>query len=117
MREALRYLDDPIALERNPLAGTALVVSLCQAEFERRTCARGLALAAVLRNALGEISHDLPATPVGVLASLIREGRTQADAARIIGRSAEHVCRRWKPVLVRLVLDRMEQARVPQHAV
>ena len=49
VREALRFLDDPIALEDSPLARLAIVGVLTITKFRGRTCATGLALRNVLR--------------------------------------------------------------------
>jgi hypothetical protein len=107
VREAIRILDDPIALEDSALARLAIVQNLAATTFRGRTCATGLALRQVLRGALDDLAADLDGTPVGALAAGLRAGHTQAAVARRLGMSEEYLCRRWKPPLVRLMRERL----------
>lgn len=109
VRAALRSLDDPIALEMSSLVLLPSVQHLATGQLRGRTCAEGLALRFVLRKALQQIATDLAGTPVSTLAAAIHAGRSQASAARQMAVSEEHLSRRWKPVLVSLVRERIEQ--------
>lgn len=110
VRAALRIIDDPIALEESELAYSPAVAELVATKLRGRTCARGLALAMILRASLEVISRDLQGTPVGVLADGLRQGRKQVHIAWDLSVSEEHLSRRWKPILVRLVRERIEMA-------
>jgi hypothetical protein len=107
VREALRFLDDPIALQDSPLASLPTVKTLALSTFRGRTCAPGLALRALLREALAAIARDLDGTLVADLAVATLHGKTQASVAEGRGLAEEWVSRRWKPVLVGLVLERL----------
>ena len=107
VREALRFLDDPIALEGSPLTRLSAVRDLSATKYRGRTCATGLALREVLRESLDALTSDLEGTAVGKLAAGLRLGDTQAEVAREIGISDEYLCRRWKPQLIRLVRQQL----------
>lgn len=110
IREALKSLDDPITLEESPLASLAAVRRLAETTFRARTCAEGLALAFALRTELTTIAADLVDTPVGALARGLSHGQTQVSVARALGITEEHLCRRWKPILITLVLRRLDSS-------
>lgn len=112
VREALRLVDDPIALADGPLAALPVVRRLVQTTYRGRTCPEGIALRALLRAILAEIARDLDGTFVAALAAGLREGRSQAEVARQLGTSEEWLCRRFKPQLVRLVRERLTDANV-----
>ena len=116
VREALRFLDDPIALEDSPLARLAIVRELTTTKYRGRTCSTGLALRQVLKEILDALASDLEGTPVGALAAGLRAGLTQADVARQLGISDEYLCRRWKPQLVRLVREQLMMPRGEEQA-
>ena len=108
LRRTLRFLDDPVALEESPLAALPIVQERAQRDFARRTCPVGLSLAAILRESLTTIATDLgPRHPVGVLALRLTEGATQTEVARELMLTKEHLTRRWKPVLLRLLALRL----------
>lgn len=108
IRAALRVVGDPTALERSSLAKRPIVQQLASTEFRGRTCAEGLALARVLRHALAQIARDLDGVPVARLAAALHDGRSQTEAAEELGISDEYLCRRWKPVLITLVRERLD---------
>lgn len=108
IRAALRVVGDPIALGDMALTTRPAVQFIASTELRGRTCADGLALARVLRHALGEIARDLEGLPVGKLAAALLEGRSQTEAAAELGITDEYLCRRWKRVLLRLVGKRFE---------
>ena len=116
VRAALRFLDDPIALEGSPLTRLSTVRDLSATKYRGRTCATGLALRQVLRETLDALASDLEGTPVGNLAAGLRVGDTQADVAREIGISDEYLCRRWKPQLIRLVREQLTKQGGEQRA-
>lgn len=116
IREALRFLDDPIALGDGPLATLPVVAKLVASRYQGRTCPEGLALRALLRGILAEIGRDLEGSFVGSLANGLRNGRTQADIARELGTSEEWLCRRFKPQLIRLVRERLAAAELIEAA-
>ena len=107
VREALRFLDDPIALEGSSLTRLPTVRELSATKYRGRTCATGLALRQVLRETLDALASDLEGTPVGSLAAGLRVGDTQVEVAREMGILDEYLCRRWKPQLVRLVRQQL----------
>lgn len=109
LREALRVRNDPIALEGLPLAARREFQEQGKKRYGRGTCAVGRAIADLLQLSLEEIASDLPTTAVGKLASAMVAGDTQAKAAKELDISEEHLTRRWKPVLVRLVQERLER--------
>ena len=111
VREALRFLDDPIGLEDLALIRLPVVANLAVTKFRGRTCAVGLALRQVLQEILEALASDLEGTPVGALAGGLRHGLTQAEVARQLGLSDEYLCRRWKPQLVRLVREQLTMQR------
>ena len=108
IRAAVRLVGDPIALEDMALAARPAVQLVASTELRGRTCADGLALARILRQALGDIARDLEGFPVGKLAATLLDGRSQAEAATELGITDEHLCRRWKPVLIELVAERLD---------
>ena len=111
VREALRYLDDPVTLsDESPLANLPNVERLATTTFRGRTCPRGLALRALLRDALAAVARDLEGTVLGDIAVALLQGRTQASVAGARGLGDEWLSRRWKPVLLSLVLDRLLDA-------
>ena len=110
VREALRFLDDPIGLEDLALIRLPVVANLAATKFRGRTCSIGLALRQVLRENLDALASDLVGTPVGALAAGLRHGLTQAEVARQLGISDEYLCRRWKPQLVRLLREQLTRA-------
>ncbi len=110
VREAIRFLDDPIALEDSPLISLPSVRALTLSRFRGRTCACGLALREVLRESLAAIARDLNGTLVGDLALAALRGDTQASVANQRGLREEWISRRWKPVLLVLVLERLLSA-------
>ena len=107
VREALRFLDDPIALEGSSLTRLPAVRDPSATKYRGRTCATGLALRQVLREILDALASDLEGTPVGTLAAGLRVGDTQVEVAREMGISDEYLCRRWKPQLVRLLREQL----------
>lgn len=116
VREALRFLDDPIALEGSPLTRLPTVRELSVTKYRGRTCATGLALRQVLREILDALASDLEGTPVGTLAVGLRVGDTQVEVAREMGISDEYLCRRWKPQLIRLVHEQLTKHGGDQRA-
>jgi hypothetical protein len=110
LRHALRYLWDPIALEANPLSDHKLVQLRVERAYRGRTCSAGLALRAVLREALHDIARDLgDKHPISQLALAIDDGRSQVEAAVDLSLSSEHISRRLKPMLMELIVDRLRQ--------
>ena len=107
LREAVRFLDDPIALQDSPLASLPAVRALTLSTFRGRTCASGLALRAVLREALATVATDLEGTLVADLAIAALRGATQASVAGQHGLREEWISRRWNPVLLELILERL----------
>lgn len=109
LRAALQLRDDPIALQDSPLADMHVVRSRAERQFGRRTCGSGLALSAVLHEVLRDIAADLgEQSIVSRIAEMLHAGATQASIARAMGISDEHFSRRWKPVLLNLVLQRLQ---------
>lgn len=107
VRDAIRLVDDPIALEESPLISLPAVRALTLSTFQGRTCAAGLALRALLRESLATIARDLDGTLVADLALAALQGATQASVAEHHRLREEWVSRRWKPVLLGLVLERL----------
>ncbi len=87
-----------------------LIANLAGTKFRGRTCADGIALRAFLRITLLQISDDLDGTVVGALAAGLRLGRSQAAIANELGMSEEWLCRRFKPQLVELVREELNQS-------
>ncbi len=117
VRDALRYLDDPVSLsDESPLANLPVVDRLATTTFRGRTCPRGLALRALLRDALAAVSRDLEGTVLGDIAVALLQGRTQASVAEVRGFGDEWLSRRWKPVLLSLVLNRLLDAGTDERA-
>ena len=81
----------------------SLTLSTCRG----RSCAAGLALRALLRESLAAVGRDLDGTLVSDLALAALRGNTQASVADQRGLREEWVSRRWKPVLLLLVLERL----------
>ncbi|MFN0146542.1 MAG: hypothetical protein ACKVT1_08535 [Dehalococcoidia bacterium] len=111
VREALRFVDDPIALEDSCLVSLPAVRQLVAGRFKGKTCAEGQALRKILCDELARIAEDLDGTVVASLARAIHDGRTQAALARELEINEEYLCRRWKPVLTRLVRESLTAAR------
>lgn len=109
IREALRFLDDPIALADGPLATLPVATRLVADRYRGRTCAEGLALRAMLLGILDDVGRDLEGSVVGSLAAGLREGRSQAAIARELKTSEEWLCRRFKPQLVGLIRQRLAE--------
>ena len=79
VRDALRYLDDPVSLQdESPLANLPNAERLAATTFRGRTCPRGLALRALLREALAAVGRDLDGAILGDIAVALLKGRTQA---------------------------------------
>ncbi len=113
VREAIRLVDDPIALEESPLVSLPAVRASTLSTFQGRTCAAGLALRALLRESLAAIARDLDGTLVADLALAALRGATQASVADLRGLREEWISRRWKPVLLGLVLEGLLAAEAP----
>jgi hypothetical protein len=114
VREALRFVDDPVALQDSPLVSLPAVQQLVMTSFRGRTCAPGLALRALLRDALAAIGRDLDGATLGDMAVALLLGHTQASVAEARGVGDEWISRRWKPVLLALVLERLLEAGAAQ---
>jgi hypothetical protein len=111
VRHALRLIGDVASLDdTSPLARHPAVERLAATTFRGRTCPNGLALRALLRDALAAIGRDLDGTVVGALAVATLHGRTQASLAAELGMGQEWLSRRHKSTLVALVLARLDAA-------
>ncbi len=109
VRDALKYLDDPVYLEdESPLGNHPAVVHLAATTFRGKTCARGLAARSLLREALVTIARDLKGTLLGDLAAGTYLGHTQASVAEAHGVGDEWLSRRWKTPLLVLVLGYLD---------
>lgn len=108
LRGALNHLDDPIwLLTFSPLIKLPVVQDLAARLGPATVCAEGRSLRAVLRRALRDVVDALDRHPVGVLAAGILAGQTQLSIAHQLGMTDEHLCRRYKPVLIELVGQRL----------
>ena len=118
LRTALRVLDDPVALQDSPLAHLPVVRSAAARTFGRRICPEGQALAALLLAALRSVADGLgDHHPVGRLARMTAEGKTQAEVAHSLNVRPEHLSRHFKPLLLRCLLQelhRLDRESVPR---
>ncbi len=88
--KALRYLGDPIALQRNSLARWSGIATLAERRYTSGVVARGRVLNETLLTCLAEIESELDGQPrVAMLkefVSLIRKGLTLSETSRRVGR-------------------------------
>jgi hypothetical protein len=110
-RYVLRYLDDPIALQRSPLCRLTALERLAKEKYPGGIVARGRALNSLARQYLLEIEAELDghggAARMKSFVALTREGKGVTAASRAMGISPEHACRRFKTYLVAMLAEKL----------
>lgn len=111
VRYLLRHLDDPIMLQKSPVARLAVVEKRANDCYRNQLVARGRALHDLMVEWLEEIESS-----VGDSASLkqfhdfvvlTRKGIGTVEASRKLKLSAGHVSRTYKRLLVELLVERI----------
>ena len=111
VRYILRHLDDPIMLQRSPVARSAVVEKRASDCCPNQLVARGRALHDLMMEWLGEVESSVEGS-----ASLkqfhdfvvfTRKGMGTMEASRRLGMSAGHVSRTYKRLLVELLMERI----------
>jgi hypothetical protein len=106
VQEALRHIDDPIALSRLPLARLAAVEKYSAHKFPGRTAWRGLGLQDLVRTAGYELVADMGGPDSNRLAKFIHlylQGMPLQDIADRLGVRREHASRVYRREAARLI--------------
>ena len=108
LRQDLRNLNDLVALEEGSLAKLDHFQRRAAEAYPGRTCSVGHAVADGLTEMLLQVADDLPGTPVAELARRLAERGTQIQAAALLRVSPQHLSRRYKPVLLLLLQQKLQ---------
>ncbi len=105
--DALRKLDDRLALNRSPLARLACVEKLAREKYGGRVQPRGLALRELLLASIERTLQDLGEEPANSRACrylvLMKQGLSCRQIAIELGLSREHVSRLYRRKALELV--------------
>ncbi len=111
VRFALRYINDPIALQRSPLCRLSTIEKRALAEYPDGVVSRGRALRDLINECLSEIEQELDGlsgvAKLKLFTSHTREGKGLTQASHSIGVSREHASRTFKRKLIELLTDKM----------
>jgi hypothetical protein len=106
---ALKSLLDRSALNRSPLARLSYVERAARDQYGGRLMPRGLALRAILESCIDEVVNDLSGEPAlknqCEYLKMIKSGVTCKEIGRALGRSREHVSRKYRKEAVALVSE------------
>jgi len=115
----LRYLDDRIELNRNPLTRLSRVETLAQARYASCVHPEAVALHEMLdvsvRLVLSEIEGEARLWKVREFLSLYRGGSTIKQAGKQLGMSREYCSRVIKKRAVELVAEKFIQLAMQRH--
>jgi hypothetical protein len=110
---ALKSLLDRSALNRSPLARLSYVERAARDQYGGRLMPRGLALRAILESCIDEVVNDLSGEPAlknqCEYLRMIKSGVTCKEIGRALGRSREHVSRKYRKEAVALVSEEFLQ--------
>lgn len=111
-RYVLRYLDDPIALQRSPVCRLGALERMARAKYPNGIVAHGRTLIDLTYTCLQEIEYELNghtgAAKLKEFVVLTRNGKCVTEASRAIGVSREYACRVLKRHLVELLAEKMQ---------
>ncbi len=111
VRYILRYLDDPIMLQRSPVARSAGVEKRALQIYLNRLVSRGRALRDLVDEWFVEVESSIG--EFGSLGrfrefvALTRRGKGTVEASEELGLSVGYVSRRYKKLLVELLVERI----------
>lgn len=110
-RYVLRFLGDPIALQKSPLCRLARLEQLAEAKYPYGIVAKGRVLNELVIECLQEIESDLDGfdgvSKLKMFITLTRKGMGPARASRQIGVTPEHASRTYKRTLVDLLTEKL----------
>jgi hypothetical protein len=105
VRQAIWHRNESLWLDESPLAQLPSVLHLAQhPSYRQRFCPAGKALQTLIFEALRSGALDLDGGAAKLSNELSHPEGTLTNAAEAMGRTASHVCRRFRPVVVRHVL-------------
>ena len=111
MRYILRHLDDPIMLQRSPVAGLVMVGKRAGESYPNQLVSRGRALHDLVIEWLGEVECSVEeSTSLKHFHDYVvftRKGMGTVEASKNLRLSAEHVSRTYKKMLVQLLVERI----------
>ena len=107
MRYILRHLDDPISLQRSPLARSAVVDQRATETYPNGLVARGRALKDLVGEWLEEIASVVGDGQFKNFVLLTARGDGTMEASRKLGVSPSYVSRTYKKQLVQLLVERI----------
>lgn len=110
---ALRFIDDRIELNRNPLTRLAIIDSMANARYSGRVHPRALALREIVKRVTSRVLADLEDEAelrmVRAFLDLYRSGATVSSVARRLGVSREHCSRSVKKRALLLLAEAFAQ--------
>ena len=110
-RYALRYLGDPIALQRSPLCRLSAIDGLANAKYPNGVVARGRVLNDLIIECLQEIESELDghagAARLKSFIILTRQGKGVTEASRALAVTPEYASRAFKRDLVELLAEKL----------
>ena len=111
VRYILRHLDDPIMLQRSPVARSAVVEKRASDYYPNQLVARGRALHDLMMEWLEEVESSVEGSDrlrqFHDFVVFTRKGMGTMEASRRLGMSAGHVSRAYKKMLVQLLVERI----------
>ncbi len=114
VRYLLRHLDDPIMLQKSPIARLAVVEKRANDYYCNQLVARGRALHDLALEWLEEIESSVAGSAslkqFHDFVVLTRKGMGTVEASRELKLSAGHVSRTYKRLLVELLVERITGA-------
>ncbi len=107
VRYVLRHLDDPIMLQKSPVARLAVVEKRATETYPNGLVARGQALKELVKEWLEEVESIASDGPFKNFVLLTTQGDGTMEASRKLGVSPSYVSRTYKKQLVQLLVERI----------
>ncbi len=111
VRYILRHLDDPIMLQRSPVAKSTFVEKRVKDCYANRLVAHGRALHDLMIEWLEEVESSVDGSDrlkhFHDFVVFTRNGMGTMEASRKLGLSSGHVSRTYKRMLVELLIERI----------
>jgi hypothetical protein len=111
--DALRYLDDRSALNRNPLSRLSYAKRLADRKYQDKIMPAGLALREWINISIDRIAEDVSGdaglSRLSTYLICAKEGLNRRQTSERLGLSREHVSREIRPRALELLADVMQQ--------
>ena len=107
VRYILRHLDDPIMLQKSPIARLAVVEKRATKTYPNGLVPRGQALKDLVKEWLEEVESVAGDGPFKNFVLLTTQGEGTMEASRKLGVSPSYVSRTYKKQLVQLLVKRI----------